>query len=165
MQYRTAATLTAVVVLLSSHPLRAGETEEAAAIEEQAARLRAWNEPVREIPPPSNETDLAKANAEIDRLKSVIDDLRVRLERERRNSHYNMGYVYKVCRQYGRAEREFLKALEIDPEDPWIHYNLGILYQDDLKNRAKAREHYGKFLELAPYDPDAPRVREWMSAL
>lgn len=114
---------------------------------------------------PSAETDLARANAEIDRLKAALAGLRDMLVRERRNSHYNMGYVYKVCRQYERAEQEFLKALEIDPEDPGIHFNLGVLYDDDLKNRVKARLHYEKFLELAPHDPDAPAVREWLAGL
>jgi len=166
------ASVTVFLVFLGTFPSRAGEAEEIAAFEAAIAELESELEteenparvPVEAIQP-SNETDLDEANAEIDRLKEVIGELWDRLKRERRNSHYNMGYVYKVCRQYKRAEQEFLKALELDPDDAGIHYNLGILYEDDLKNRIEARKHYERFLELAPHDPDAPTVREWLSLL
>ena len=165
------------LMLIAPRVLCAGADDEVAAfeadVESFATRIAADEGVVlEEAPeeealslPPSSETDIGKANAEIDRLKGVIADLWAKLQRERRNSYYNMGYVYKVCGQYERAETEFLKALEMDPDDPGIHYNLGILYQDDLKNRTKARLHYEKFLDLAPHDPDSAQVRQWLSGL
>ena len=80
-------------------------------------------------------------------------------------AHYNMGCVYKASRQYARAENEFLKALAIDPNDAAAHYNLGILYDDDLEQKDKARHHYQRFLELAPNDGDVATVQEWLAAL
>jgi hypothetical protein len=46
-----------------------------------------------------------------------------------------------------------------------VHYNLGVLYETDLKQPSKARPHYERFLELAPGDPDAVTVRAWLKAL
>ena len=166
-------------MMLVAHGAMAGEQDEIAAFETQVEAFAVEGsglepaEGVIEAMPVSmpaamavsRETDLDKANVEIDRLKQVVAGLWDRLKREQRNSHYNMGYVYKVCRQYERAEQEFIKALELDPTDPGLHYNLGILYDDDLKNRTKARHHYEMFLELAPNDTDVPQVTEWLMAL
>jgi|GEM_PF-2755543 len=105
---------------------------------------------------------LAEARAEIGRLKELIRKIWEANRRERVNSHYNMGCVYKACKLYKNAEAEFKKALELDPNDAGTHYNLGVLYDDDLKNPEKARYHYERFLELAPDDKDAARVREWL---
>ena len=78
---------------------------------------------------------------------------------------YNTGCIYKAGRQYDKAESEFLKALELDPDDPGVHYNLGILYDDSLGDAKKAKYHYKRFLALSPNDKDAPNVVEWMNAL
>lgn len=78
---------------------------------------------------------------------------------------YNIGCVYKATGEYARAEREFLRALQLAPDDAAIHFNLGILYDDHLDNRDKARTHYERFLELAPDDPDVPRVVQWLTVL
>ena len=67
--------------------------------------------------------------------------------------------------QLRRAEQEFLKVLAIDPDDAGTHYNLGILYEESLHNRAKARQHYQRFIELAPQDPDAGNVQAWLMSL
>jgi tetratricopeptide (TPR) repeat protein len=118
------------------------------------------------------QTTLAEQQAELDaaqhevvRLRSLIRRMWDLTKRERLNMHYNMGCVYRAARQYKLAENEFLKALEIDPTDTWVHYNLGILYEDDLKDKEKAREHYERFLELAPDGKDAARVSEWLQSL
>ena len=66
---------------------------------------------------------------------------------------------------YKKAEEEYLAALAIDPNDAGVHYNLAILYDDNFKDRKKAKIHYERFLELAPDDADVPKVREWLSSL
>jgi len=66
---------------------------------------------------------------------------------------------------YRDAEREYLRCLEFDPQDQDAHFNLGILYQDKLRDPARAREHYQAFLTLAPDGSDAERVRGWLAAL
>ncbi len=109
--------------------------------------------------------ELSAARTEIDVLKNHIRAQDVRHRTELLFAHYNMGCVYKASRQYERAEKEFLKALEIKPDDAAVHYNLGILYDDDLGRKKSARKHYTRFIELAPDDRDVLQVREWLDLL
>ena len=58
-----------------------------------------------------------------------------------------------------------MAQLEIDPNDPGIHYNLGVLYEEDIKSAVKAKHHYERFLQVAPDDPAAGDVRTWLMTL
>ncbi len=48
------------------------------------------------------------------------------------------------------------------PNDPRVHRNLGICFSR-LRDNAKARLHYNRYLELNPAAPDAEKVREILS--
>lgn len=85
--------------------------------------------------------------------------------RERFALAYNLGVIYKAARQFKRAEEEFKKALAMKEDDPSLHYNMGILYDDNLNNPRQARYHYERFIELAPRDPDVPNVMRWLDQL
>jgi len=102
---------------------------------------------------------------EIIRLKDVIKKIAEANRHEQAVMHYNMGCVYKGAKDPTKAEIELLKALELEPRDAATHYNLGILYDDDLGDKAKAREHYKQYLDLAPDSTDAPAVRKWLKSL
>lgn len=121
--------------------------------------------PVPVVTPRGESAELQQARAEIVRLRQALASQELRHQLELQRSYYNMGCVYKAARQFDRAEAEFLRALAIKPDDAGVHYNLGILYDDDLHRKDKARLHYQKFLELAPDDRDAASVQEWLSAL
>jgi tetratricopeptide (TPR) repeat protein len=79
--------------------------------------------------------------------------------------HYIIGCVFRSGGQYLKAEQEFLKALAIAPDDADVHYNLGILYEENLKNPKKARKHYERYIELAPSEKDAARVSQWLAEM
>jgi tetratricopeptide (TPR) repeat protein len=100
-------------------------------------------------------------DARLSEIKQLMDKNR----KDRVTLSYNLGCLYKASKQYEKAEAQFLEALAYAPDDPAIHYNLGVLYDDCLKRTDKAREHYARFLELAPNDADAPRVIEWLSVI
>lgn len=108
---------------------------------------------------------LAAKDAEIARLQEALNEAQEANSRERFALAYNLGTIYKAARQYERAESQFLKAAEMNPDDAALHYNLGILYDDNLNKPKKARQHYERFLELAPNDPDVPNVVKWLSEL
>lgn len=111
------------------------------------------------------EQELQAAMDEIARLRAWIEKIREVSLSEQATMHYNMGCMYKLYKQYAKAEKEFLKALKIFPDDPNIHYNLGILYDDDLRDKEAARKHYSRFLELSPSEEDRAQVQEWLSSL
>lgn len=109
--------------------------------------------------------ELGTARMELYQLRSEVARLQSELQRVNVNAHYNMGCVYRACGQFRRAEMEFQEALKLNPDDPDTHYNLGVMYDESLGNRVKAREHYQRFVELAPQDPDAAKVQEWLLSL
>jgi len=81
-----------------------------------------------------------------------------------RDMHYNMGVVFANRGQFKEAEREYLRALRQDPADADTHYNLGVLYDQSLKEYRKAASHYRRYLKLRPQSPDANKVLIWISA-
>ncbi len=113
----------------------------------------------------SNEAALEVRNKEIDGLVVELKKIREQSKNERVDAHYNLAAVYRARQMYEDAEKEYIKALTIDPADADIHYNLGILYDDDLDNKAKAKKHYERFLELSPHDEDSEKVKIWLMEL
>jgi tetratricopeptide (TPR) repeat protein len=98
-------------------------------------------------------------------LRELLETQETRHREELFFAHYNMGCVYKASRQYTRAQSEFMKALQIKEDDAAVHYNLGILYDDDLDMADNAGVHYRRFLELATDDGDIHQVQEWLALL
>jgi len=104
-----------------------------------------------------------------ERMTRVLESARGRVDRaadlEMRDIHYNMAVVYAREGRVVEAEREYLRALDLDPYDADTHYNLGILYDDELGDKERAAMHYRKFLELRPDSPDIDQVRGWLMDL
>ncbi len=58
-----------------------------------------------------------------------------------------MGKFYFLNHKYGEAIDEFQKAAKLNPKNPDIYYNLGLLYE--TKNmKQEAKQMYTKALEL-----------------
>lgn len=60
------------------------------------------------------------------------------------------------------AEQLYLEALKRDSSNPRVHYNLGVLCDDYLKDPRKAVQYYRRYLELSPSAPDEMAVRAWI---
>lgn len=77
--------------------------------------------------------------------------------------HYNLGVFYTKNKEYPRAIAEFEKAIELNPDDPYGHYNLGYIYAEYLADRPKAVAHFRKFLGLSKTeDRDAEWVKKYI---
>ena len=85
--------------------------------------------------------------------------------REKLDMHYNMAVIYAKEGRVHEAEDEYLKALRLDPTDADIHYNLGILYDQDLKKTRKAVMHYRRYITLRPSSTDVDQVKSWILTL
>ncbi|MCX5677841.1 MAG: tetratricopeptide repeat protein [Candidatus Omnitrophica bacterium] len=93
------------------------------------------------------------------------EEMKVKLNKERLDAHFNTAVMYEKNGLWHDAEREYLKCLRIDPKDAGVHYNLGILYDDKLNMNNKALYHYYKFLSLRPMGETAERVRDWITKM
>lgn len=58
---------------------------------------------------------------------------------------FNNGYKAFEDKDYAKAETEFLKSLEDDPNDPYVQLNLGAVYQNTGRPEL-ARVFYQKVL-------------------
>ncbi len=77
--------------------------------------------------------------------------------------HYNLALMYDKMGGYKEAIEEYEKALELTPDDSDIHYNLGIVYDDHIKDKEKAIFHYQRYLDLCPDTSDARKVEGWIA--
>ncbi len=109
--------------------------------------------------------DARRLRQEVSRLEAALDVTKRDNERERFLLAYNSGSLFMAAGRHQRAEEELLKALSIREDDAALHYNLGVLYDEHLRQPSRARRHYERFLELAPNDRDAPVVMQWLREL
>ncbi|MBN2190917.1 MAG: tetratricopeptide repeat protein [Candidatus Aureabacteria bacterium] len=76
--------------------------------------------------------------------------------------YYNTALECQQTGDYKEALGNYEKALELDPLDPDIHYNIAILYDENLGENSKAAYHYRKYLELNPGAEDKNTVIHWI---
>jgi tetratricopeptide (TPR) repeat protein len=85
------------------------------------------------------------------------------LIRQTASMHYNLGVFYSKQKEYTRATNEFEKALELTPDDAYVHFNLGYIFAEYLLDRAKAVDHFRQYLRLAKKDDkDIDWVRKYI---
>ena len=103
------------------------------------------------------------------RMLNLLEDARVDVHAvdnsQMRDMHYNMAQQFVEQERFRDAEKEYLRALRIDASDADVHYNIAVLYDDELEDRRRAAMHYRKYLKLRPDAEDAAQVSEWIDAL
>jgi Tfp pilus assembly protein PilF len=62
------------------------------------------------------------------------------------------------------AANELEKVLASEPNDTRAQLALGNIYAQQLRQPAKARQHYLKVLEVEPQHPQAVAIRIWLAA-
>ena len=65
---------------------------------------------------------------------------------------YARGIVLERSKQWERAEADFLKALEFEPEQPFVLNYLGYSWVDQGKNLNKAKDMIRRAVDLRPSD-------------
>jgi tetratricopeptide (TPR) repeat protein len=111
------------------------------------------------------ENRLIKAERMATLLAKTREEIKQVSDREKRDMHYNMAAVYAKEGKYREAEQEYLRALRIDPGDADSHYNLGILYDEQLADKRRAAMHYRRYLKLRPNASDGDIVKTWLMDL
>jgi len=82
---------------------------------------------------------------------------------EQRDPHYLNGRRRAESQDHQGAIEEFEKALEVNPHNASAHFELGVLYENFLKDYAAAICHYEKFRQLSPKSENAEKARERIS--
>ena len=73
--------------------------------------------------------------------------------------HIRLGQAYSQLERFQSAEKAFLKAISLAPEEPLIYYYLA-LSREIGNNRQGALEAYRKFLDMAPEHELAQSARK-----
>ncbi|MDE6479547.1 MAG: DUF5107 domain-containing protein [Muribaculaceae bacterium] len=68
------------------------------------------------------------------------------------NAHYLLGNIYYDKRQYDEAQKNWEKALELNPQYPTVWRNLALCYFNKLHNAEKAVEYMEKAFTLDTSD-------------
>jgi len=82
-------------------------------------------------------------------------------------ARFNFAVALSKANYPVEAAREFEKMLAKSPTDAnavWAHFAVGNLYANQLREPARAREHYQKVLELNPNFGQAGMIRSWLGA-
>ncbi|HEX4824757.1 MAG TPA: tetratricopeptide repeat protein [Candidatus Polarisedimenticolaceae bacterium] len=82
------------------------------------------------------------------------------------NVHARLGLanVALARNDFPLAEKRLLAVVALDPDDIEANFDLGLLYFQTLKQPAKARPYWERFLAMQPNDPEAPKIREMLSS-
>ncbi len=81
-----------------------------------------------------------------------------------RDGLLKLGFDAYDAGRMGEARDRFVKALEVDPNQPLAHYYLAIALINEGAV-AEARAHLETFLKLAPDHPEAPAARDMLASL
>jgi len=129
-------------------------------LKEKDKNLEAFSSEIQQ-----RENRIRKVEKKLELMEQAQRDVGQVSDNEKRDMHYNMAAVYFQTGKYLDAEREYLRALQLDPTDADVHYNLGILYDENLKEKQKAAMHYRRYLKLKPGGADADAVKNWLTSI
>lgn len=80
------------------------------------------------------------------------------------DARYNFAVMLKQGNFVLDAEKELENLLADHPNEARAHIALANIFAQQLRQTAKAREHYAKALELDPRNPQAPAIRYWLTS-
>ncbi len=72
------------------------------------------------------------------------------LDSDRPDVHVNLGRLFHVAGERGRAEPHYREAVKLDPDDPTPHFNLGVL----LEEQGRRDEAVHAYRQAILRDPD-----------
>jgi Flp pilus assembly protein TadD len=111
--------------------------------------------------------ELGNALMDSDRFSEAIEAYQKALALDPKNVdvRVDMGTCYRGTKQFDKAVQEYRKALKIDPNHPNGHRNLGVVLVYDLHKKDEGVKEFKRYLELAPYAPDAGQLRQTIQEL
>lgn len=110
------------------------------------------------------ENTLVAKEKKIETLQKQIEELHALHQKDRVTYFYNLGLIYTTHGLVKEALEVYQKALQIDPNDAAIHYNLIHLYEERIKDPVKAKEHREAYQKLSEGKPVGEKA-DWLPSL
>ena len=86
------------------------------------------------------------------------------IEPDSHDARFNFALALKQANYPIDAASELEKVLAKSPNDVYAHYAVANLYAQQLRQPARAREHYQKVLDINPSFSQAQTIRAWLYA-
>jgi tetratricopeptide (TPR) repeat protein len=80
------------------------------------------------------------------------------------DARYNFALALKSAGYEADAVNELNKIVAANPDEARAQLALGNLYSLQMRDPERARQHYLKWLDLDPHNPQATNIRFWLSA-
>ena len=101
--------------------------------------------------------DRKKTKDALDEFQTVVDKNPASLAGQK-----GLAVVFASVRRYDKSAEAYEKAIELDPTDPDLHLEVGLIYQEFLRDDKTALNHFERYLVLGGTDPV---VQEWVDDL
>jgi Flp pilus assembly protein TadD len=93
----------------------------------------------------------------------AASEMALALQPDSADARYNFALALKSAGYATDAVNELKKLVAANPDDARAQLALGNLYAQQLRDTSQARQHYLKWLELDPHNPQATNIRFWLS--
>lgn len=128
-------------------------------VQQPASSVQRPSVSVNLVSAPTSEEAKERGQKVLLALNSVSEE-KQKLSRDEAKVHYNMGNTYFNQGDYVQAAKEYVRALELSPEDASAHYNLAFVSGEFLNDPKVALDHYKKYLYFNPHAEDAQMVEQ-----
>lgn len=79
------------------------------------------------------------------------------------NARFNLALIYYNHKEYAKATEQLQKLLGRDGSHAKANFLLGLINAKHKQDIAAAKKHYRRYLQLAPRDRNADKVRAWLN--
>ena len=91
-------------------------------------------------------------------------EMALALQPDSAEARYNFALALKSAGYATDAVNELRKIVAANPDEARAQLALGNLYAEQMRDPGRARQHYLKWLELDPQNPQATNIRYWLTA-
>jgi tetratricopeptide (TPR) repeat protein len=131
--------------------------------QEAESQLQAITEQYPQLAGPWLNLGIARMN--LGNNEAAESAFRTAISRDRDNpvAYNELGILYRHSGQLDKALDMYEAALQVAPDYPDTHWNIGILYEMYLSKADLALQHYTRYQQLT--DSDDPQLEAWIYIL
>jgi tetratricopeptide (TPR) repeat protein len=100
--------------------------------------------------------DLYMSKEKVEDAEEILNEI-LQISADSLNVFNSLGVLYRRKGDLKTSLRHYTRALRINPDEPYIHYNIGRVYLD-MKNHEKAREYFENAVRIDPGFEQAKQV-------